>query len=193
MKTHSGSGLLPISNISDTSRRGQQSARDLQIWERDRVLHLQTIRCLHIKSLFLPHTPMRLCVIALAYVCPTQWTQSTYSAVLKARVKFFSRSLALREEKSKAEGKKRWTSAQKARPSLQEEEKFSMQTPFEIWYSRHCIIDTICMAKINLNWNWTVQEKYTMSYCFQDYENNPILPDNVAISLMWITQKHVIF
>lgn len=33
--------------------------------------------------------------------------KQTYSAVLKARVKFFSRSLALRDEKSNAEGKKR--------------------------------------------------------------------------------------
>lgn len=52
-----------------------------------------------------------------------------YSAVWKARVKFFSLSFGTNELKSKASGKNRWTRAQKAIPSHQDDEKFSMLTP----------------------------------------------------------------
>lgn len=54
-----------------------------------------------------------------------------YSAVWKARVKFFSLSFGTNELKSKASGKNRWTRAQKAIPSHQDDEKFSMLTPWK--------------------------------------------------------------
>lgn len=55
-----------------------------------------------------------------------------YSAVLKANVKFFFRSLGFKELKSKASGKKWWMSAQNAIPSHQDEEKFSIMTPWNV-------------------------------------------------------------
>lgn len=51
-----------------------------------------------------------------------------YSAVWKARVKFFSLSFGFNELKSKPSGKNRWTRAQKAIPSHQDDEKFSTLT-----------------------------------------------------------------
>ena len=54
----------------------------------------------------------------------------THSAVVNANSKLSLRLLGLRVEYSKASGKKRCTSAQKAMPSLQLEEKFLMDTPY---------------------------------------------------------------